>query len=63
MLKSIRLLVVIVAYNDYKNWKMDVKIVLLNGNLKRDVYMIQLENLISKTKTYKYVGFKGPHIN
>ena len=40
MLKSIRILLAIVAYYDYENWKMDVKTTFLNRNLLEDVYMI-----------------------
>ena len=43
MLKSIRILLAIVAYYDYEIWKMDVKTAFLNGNLIEDVYMTQLE--------------------
>ena len=38
-LKSIRILLAIAAYYDYKIWKMDVKIMFLNGNLLEDVCM------------------------
>ena len=43
MLKSIRILLAIVAYYDYKIWQMDVKTTFLNGNLLEDVYMTQIE--------------------
>ena len=33
MLKSIRILLFIVAYFDYEIWKMDVKIAFLNNNI------------------------------
>ena len=33
MLKSIRILLAIVAYYDYEIWQMDVKTAFLNGNL------------------------------
>jgi hypothetical protein len=39
--KSIRILLAIVTYHDYKIWKMDVKTIFLNENLYKDVYMIQ----------------------
>jgi len=39
VLKSKRILLIIVAYHDYKIWKMDIKIIFLNGNLQEDVYM------------------------
>ena len=38
MLKSIRTLLAIAAYNDYKIWQMDVKTTFLNGYLKEDIY-------------------------
>ena len=50
MLKSIRILLAIVAYYDYEIWKMDVKTTFLNGNLLEDVYMTQPEGFID----YKY---------
>ena len=39
MLKSIRILLTIVAYYDYEIWKMDVKTAFLNGKLLEDVHM------------------------
>ena len=41
MLKSIRILLIIAVYYDYKIWQMDVKPAFLNGNLLDDVYMTQ----------------------
>ena len=43
ILKSIRIMLAIVAYLDYEVWQMDVKIAFLNGELNEEVYMIQLE--------------------
>ena len=43
MLKSIRILLAIVAHYDYKIWQMDVKMAFHKGNLSKDVYMTQLE--------------------
>ena len=39
MLKSIRILLSIVACLDYEIWQMDVKIAFLNSNLEEDIYM------------------------
>ena len=39
ILKSIRILLAVAVYHDYKIWKMDVKIVFFNENLLKDVYM------------------------
>ena len=46
MIKSIRIMLAIVAYYDYEIWQMDVKIAFLNGNLEEDVYMTQLEGFV-----------------
>jgi hypothetical protein len=46
MLKSIRILLAIVAYFDYEIWQMDVKMTFLNGNLTEDVYMTQPEGFV-----------------
>ncbi|KAJ9542665.1 hypothetical protein OSB04_029171 [Centaurea solstitialis] len=43
MLKSIRILMAISAYFNYKIWQMDVKTAFLNGKLTEDVYMEQPE--------------------
>jgi hypothetical protein len=39
MLKSVQILLAIVAYFDYEIWQMDAKIAFLIGNLAEDVYM------------------------
>ena len=46
MLKSIRILLAIVAHHDYEIWKMDVKMTFLNGNLLEEVYLTQPEGFI-----------------
>ncbi|PKI60619.1 hypothetical protein CRG98_018969 [Punica granatum] len=46
MLKSIRILLAIVAYYDYEIWQMDVKTAFLNGRLLEDVYMTQPEGFV-----------------
>ena len=48
MLKSIRIILAIVAYYDYEIWQMDVKTAFLNGHLQEEVYMIQPEGFVSK---------------
>ncbi|GJY17974.1 retrotransposon protein, putative, ty1-copia subclass [Tanacetum coccineum] len=42
-IKSIRIMLAIVAFHDYEIWKMDVKTAFLNGKLTEDVFMAQLE--------------------
>uniref|UniRef100_A0A8R7UVQ1 Reverse transcriptase Ty1/copia-type domain-containing protein n=1 Tax=Triticum urartu TaxID=4572 RepID=A0A8R7UVQ1_TRIUA len=39
-------MIAIAAYFNYEIWLMNVKIVVLNGNLKEDVYMIQPEGFV-----------------
>ena len=46
MIKSIRILLAIVAYHDYEIWQMDVKTAFLNGNLIEDVYMTQPDGFV-----------------
>jgi hypothetical protein len=46
MLKYIRIILAIVAYFDCEICQMDVKIAFLNGNLDKDMYMIQPEGFI-----------------
>ena len=48
MLKSIRILLAIVAHYDYEIWHMDVKMTFLNGNLTEEVYMTQPTGFISR---------------
>ena len=48
MLKSIRILLSIVAYYDYEIWQMDVKTAFINSNLEEEIYMIQPEGFIAK---------------
>ena len=43
MLKSVRILLAIVAHHDYKIWQMDVKTAFLKWILLEDVYMTQPE--------------------
>ncbi|GJS73690.1 putative RNA-directed DNA polymerase, partial [Tanacetum coccineum] len=42
-IKSIKIMIAIVAFHDYKIWQMDVKIAFLNGRLTEDVFMAQPE--------------------
>ena len=48
MLKFIRILLAIVAYHDYEICQIDVKIVFLNRNVQKDMYVAQLESFESK---------------
>ena len=53
MIKSIRILLSIVAYMDYKILQMDVKTTFLNGSLDETIYMVQLEGFIAKGQKNK----------
>jgi hypothetical protein len=46
MLKSVRILLAIVPYYDYKLWKMNVKMTFLYGMLTKDVHMVQPESFV-----------------
>src|SRR5664279_5345177 len=46
MLKSVRIMLALAAYFDYKIWQMDVQTAFLNGCLTEDVYMIQPEGFV-----------------
>ena len=52
MLKSIKILLSIVAHYDYEIWQMDVKTTFLNGNLEEEIYMMQLEGFIAKNQEH-----------
>nr|GEY80514.1 retrovirus-related Pol polyprotein from transposon TNT 1-94 [Tanacetum cinerariifolium] len=43
-IKSIRIMLAIVAFHDNEIWQMDVKTAFLNGKLTKDVFMAQLED-------------------
>jgi len=55
MIKSIQILLAIVAYHDYEIWQMDVKTAFLNGTLLKDVYMTQPEGF-DDPKATKYAN-------
>ena len=46
-IKSIRVMLAIVAFHDYEIWQMDDKTAFLNGKLAEDVYMSQPEGFVS----------------
>ena len=48
MLKSIRILLSIVAHFNYEIWQMDVKTAFLNGHFKEGIYMMQQDGFIEK---------------
>ena len=50
MLKFIRILLSTAVGLDFEIWQMDVKTAFLNGNLKEDIYIQQLEGLVAGRK-------------
>ena len=46
MLKSVRIMLAIATFYDYEIWQMDVKTAFLNGFLKEELYMMQLEGFV-----------------
>ena len=48
IIKSIKILLSIVAYYDYEIWQMDVNTAFLNGYLEENIYMMQPDNFITK---------------
>ena len=53
MIKSIRILLYIVAYINYEIWQMDVKTAFLNGCLEETIHMVQPEGFIAKGQEKK----------
>ena len=53
MIKSINILLSIVAHMDYEIWQMDVKTAFLNESLDETIYMVQLEGFIAKGQEKK----------
>ena len=60
IVKSIRILLSIVAYYDYEVWQMDVKTTFVNGNLDESIYMAQLEGFISQDQEQKVCKLNRP---
>ena len=50
MIKSIRILLIIVTYYNYEIWQIDLKIIFLNSNLEEEVYMTQSKEFISSER-------------
>jgi len=58
ILKSIWIILAIVAYFDYEIWQMNVKTTFLNGNLEEDVYMIQPKGFVDSNNARKICKLK-----
>ena len=49
MIKSIRILLSIIAHMNYEIWQIDIKIAFLNGSFDETIYMVQPEGFIAKS--------------
>ena len=58
MIKSIRIILVIVAYYEYEIWQLDIKTDFLNGYLEEDVCMIHPEGFVDLEKARKVCKLK-----
>ena len=63
MIKSIRILLSIVAHMDYEIWQMDVKTTFLNGSLDETIYMAQQRDSLLRVKKRKCASCKSPFMN
>nr|GEZ14267.1 hypothetical protein [Tanacetum cinerariifolium] len=55
-IRAIRILIAIAAFYDYEIWQMDVKIVLLNGYLDEDIFMVYPEGFVDPNHPRKASG-------
>ncbi|GJV87078.1 retrotransposon protein, putative, ty1-copia subclass [Tanacetum coccineum] len=53
-IRTIRILIAIVAYYDYEIWQMDVKTVFINGHLTEEVYMVQHKGFVNPKYPTKF---------
>ena len=58
MLKSVRIMLAIVAFYDYEIWQMDVKTAFLNGFLEEELYMMQPEGFVNPKGANKMCKFQ-----
>ena len=58
MLKSIRILLSIVAHFNYEIWQMDVKTTFLNGHLEECIYMMQPDGFIENGQEHMLCKLK-----
>ena len=58
MLKSIQILLSIVAFFNYKIWQIDVKITFLNGSLDECIYKMQPDDFVAKGQEHMVCKLK-----
>ena len=63
MLKSIRILLSIVAVLDYEILQMDVKTAFLNDHFEENIYMQQPDGFIQKGQNTWYVSCRDPFMD
>jgi Reverse transcriptase (RNA-dependent DNA polymerase) len=56
--QSIRILLAIFIFYDYKIWQIDIKTAFLNGVLDEDVYMVQPDGFVDHKRARKVCKFK-----
>ena len=62
MIKSIRIILSIVAHMNYEICQMDVKTAFLNGSLEETIHMVQLERFIAKGQEKESVQAAKVHL-
>jgi hypothetical protein len=63
MLKSIRIILAIVAFFDYEIWQMDVKTAILNGNIEEELYMVHPKVLLILRMLAMYANINDPFMD
>ena len=63
MIKSIRILLSIVAHMDCEIWQMNIKITFLNESLEETIYMVQPEGFIVKGQEKKCASCRSPFMD
>ncbi|GJT09525.1 retrotransposon protein, putative, ty1-copia subclass [Tanacetum coccineum] len=62
-IRSIRILLAIIAFYDYEIWQMDVKTAFRNGHLSEDVYMVQPEGFVDPKHPNKVCKLQASRSN
>ena len=63
MLKSVRIMLAIVAFYDYEIWQMDVKTAFLNGFLEEELYMMSQKVLLIQKVLTKCASSSDPFMD
>ena len=63
MLKYVRIMLATVAFYDYEIWQMDVRMPLLIGFLKEELYMMQPEGFVDPKGAKKSANSSDPSMD